>query len=145
MSQSLDSLGWTKVFIDVRDYLPVTGMSAPSWLRSSSGTLDDIIRERTRMNLRSPVMSDDIEGVDDVGDGGGRGSDATTDTCAGCIITSQELARSTHVSDSMDLPLGHAVMVANSKNERYSQLNSAGRPVMDKLAKDIIDDILKFE
>jgi hypothetical protein len=36
-------------------------------------------------------------------------------------------------------------MVANSKNERYSRMNSAGRPVMDKLAKDMIDDILKFE
>jgi len=24
-------------------------------------------------------------------------------------------------------------------------MNSAGRPVMDKLAKDMIDDILKFE
>ena len=141
MSQSLDSLGWTKVFIDVRDYLPVAGMSTPTWLRSSYGTLDELIRERTRMDPRGIAMSDDV--VDGrLGRGGG---DATTDTTAGCILTSQELARSTHVSDSMDLPLGHAVMVANSKNERYSQFNSAGRPVMDKLAKDIIDDILKFQ
>ncbi|KAL3808490.1 hypothetical protein ACHAXA_009815 [Cyclostephanos tholiformis] len=142
MSQSLDALGWTKVFIDVRDYLPVTGMSTPTWLRSSSGTLDNLIRERMGLNLRSLAVSGDNIMCDN--DSGGGGAD-TTNNRVGCILTSQELARSTNVSDSMDLPLGHAVMVANSKNERYSQLNSAGRPVMDKLAKDIIDDILKFE
>ena len=135
MSESLDALGWTKVFIDVRDALPVAGMPAPSWLQSSSGTLDNLIRERMGLRFRS-LPNDNGE----CNDGG------VVDTSnLGCILTSQELAQSINVSDSFDLPLGHAVMVANSKNERYSRMNSAGRPVMDKLAKDMIDDILKFE
>jgi hypothetical protein len=49
------------------------------------------------------------------------------------------------VSDSINVPLGHSVMVANSKTERYAQINKAGQPVMDKLAKDLIRDILSFE
>ncbi|KAL3777298.1 hypothetical protein ACHAW5_004678 [Stephanodiscus triporus] len=124
MSQSLDALGWTKVFVDVRDCLPVAGMPTPSWLRSSSGTLDNLIRERMGLRFRS-LMND----TNDIG----------------CILTSQELAQSTNVSDSINIPLGHAVMVANSKSERYAQLNRAGRPVMDKLATDMMNYILKFE
>ncbi len=135
MSESLDALGWTKVFVDVRDALPVTGIPAPSWLQSSSGTVDDLIRER--MGLRFRSLANDKRECNDGG---------VVDTSnVGCILTSQELAQSINVSDSIDLPLGHALMVANSKNDRYSRINSAGRPVMDKLAMDIIDDILKFE
>jgi len=36
-------------------------------------------------------------------------------------------------------------MIANSKSEAYKQINLQGRPVMDKLAHDIVDDVLTFE
>jgi hypothetical protein len=136
MSQSLDMLGWTKVFIDVRDGLPVSGITPPTWLRSlsSGSTLDNLIRERRKLQFRSLSNDNNSE----------RSNDETT-MAAECILTSQELAQSTCVSDSINVPLGHSVMVANAKTERYSQFNKAGQPVMDKLAKDLIRDILSFE
>ena len=131
MSQSLDKLGWTKVFIDVREGLPVSGITPPTWLRSisSGSTLDNLIRERRRLQFRSLT------------------NDHNSELAAECILTSQELAQSTYVSDpdSITVPLGHSVMVANSKTEKYAQFNRAGQPVMDKLAKDLIRDILSFE
>jgi hypothetical protein len=39
----------------------------------------------------------------------------------------------------------HTVMVANSKSDAYTKLNYQGRPVMDKLAEDMLRDVLKFE
>ena len=39
----------------------------------------------------------------------------------------------------------HTVMVANSKSDAYTKLNFQGRPVMDKLAEDMLRDVLKFE
>jgi len=135
MSQSLDKLGWTKVFIDVRKGLPVSGITPPTWLRSisSGSTLDNLIRERRRLQFRSLTNDHNSE----------RNNDETK-MAAECILTSQELAQSTY-SDSINVPLGHSVMVANSKTERYAQFNKAGQPVMDKLARDLIRDILSFE
>ena len=138
MSQSLDKLGWTKVFIDVREGLPVSGITPPTWLRSisSGSTLDNLIRERRRLQFRSLTNDHNSERSND-----------ETKMAAECILTSQELAQSTYVSDETKIyvPLGHSVMVANSKTERYAQFNKAGQPVMDKLARDLIRDILSFE
>ena len=39
-------------------------------------------------------------------------------------------------------PFGHTLLVANSKSELYARLNSAGQPVMDEVARSLIDDIL---
>ena len=142
MSQSLDALGWTKVFIDVRDRIPVPGWARPSWLRTPHGTLDDLIRERADLTFASLSKS---------ADSNGGGSAATSkdkpEPTSECILTSQELAQSTKLltGESMHFPMGHTVMIANAKSDRYSQLNSQGRPVMDKLAGDLISQILKFD
>ena len=69
--------------------------------------------------------------------------DTIGDDCI--ILTSQDLAQSTHVGDSIHFPMGHTVMIANAKNEKYSQWNRLGRPVMDRLAEDIVKNILEFE
>jgi hypothetical protein len=43
------------------------------------------------------------------------------------------------------VPFGHTVLVANAKNEWYAQLNAAGQPIMDALAKVLIQRILSGE
>ncbi|KAL7545444.1 hypothetical protein ACHAWF_008791 [Thalassiosira exigua] len=151
MSQSLDALGWTKVFVDVRDRIPVPGLAKPGWLQPRCGSLDDLIRERRGLTFASlSPPSGDEDGA------GGESAQSTADGATGpsppaeasggeCILTSQELAQSTYAGDTLHFPLGHTVMVANSKNEKYSQLNSQGRPVMDKLAEDLVDSVLEFE
>eukprot|EP00986_Skeletonema_menzelii_P017695 scaffold21207_cov134-Skeletonema_menzelii.AAC.1 len=124
MSQSLDALGWTKVFVDMRDSIPVPGLRKPSWMCPNS--LDDLIKQREKLN-------DDSEG--DVKD---EVKNEARSTNTSRMLTSQDLSRSTAAGDSINVPLGHTVMVANSKSETYKQMNFQGRPVMDKLAHDII-------
>jgi len=51
----------------------------------------------------------------------------------------------TSSGERFHLPLGHTVMVANSRNEIYSKINSQGRKVVDKMAADLIVDILALE
>ncbi|KAL7471028.1 hypothetical protein ACHAXS_011320 [Conticribra weissflogii] len=136
MSQSLDALGWKKVFIDVRNRIPVPGISMPAWLRSSSWRcLDDLIQDLTLHPTGSEIRNPDVDGETTI-DTGKEGK---------CVITSKDLARSTTIAETLHFPLGHTVMVANSKSETYSKLNSQGRPVMDKLSEDMIREVLMFE
>lgn len=46
------------------------------------------------------------------------------------------------VTNRLHFPLGHTVLVANSKNSFYRNINAAGRPVMDRVAADLLKDIL---
>ncbi|KAL3761175.1 hypothetical protein ACHAWU_000270 [Discostella pseudostelligera] len=147
MSQSLDALGWTKVFVDVRDQIPIPGLARPSWLRPRCESLDDLIRKRIGVELPStnfderPTASSKRKAGDDIS----KSHPTTANTNTDCILSSQDLAQSTNVADSFHFPMGHTVMIANSKNEKYSQWNSLGRPVMDSLAEDMVKNILEFK
>lgn len=58
--------------------------------------------------------------------------------------TSRQLwdAYATFFSDNRwHLPVGHTMMVVNSKTEFQARMNSGGQPIMDKLAKEIMDEI----
>lgn len=143
MSQSLDALGWTKVFIDVRDKIPVPGLAKPAWLRTPCGSLDDLIRERGELGFTS--LHTDTSAKSATADDANVSKSPPPVETSECILTSQELAQSTQTGDSIHFPLGHTVMVANSKSERYSQLNSQGRPVMDRLAEDLVRLAEDFE
>jgi len=159
MSQSLDALGWTKVFIDVRDRIPVPGLAKPAWLKGPYGSLDDLIRERKGLKFDSLHQShtnialSTETGAVTVDNASEESSEAnpkvqvddTANKDEQCILTSQELAASTNSGDSFHFPLGHTVMVANSKSEQYSKLNSQGRPVMDRLAENMVESVLEFE
>jgi Putative serine esterase (DUF676) len=46
------------------------------------------------------------------------------------------------VTNRLHFPLGHTVLVANSKNSFYSKINAAGKPVVDRLAADLLREIL---
>lgn len=59
------------------------------------------------------------------------------------ILTSRQLLEHYAGSDRLHMPLGHTVMVANSKNDFYARLNAAGQPIMDQLAKTMVEEILK--
>ncbi|KAL7458856.1 hypothetical protein ACHAWC_010537 [Mediolabrus comicus] len=136
MSQSLDALGWTKVFVDMRDSIPVPGLRKPAFMCPNS--LDDLIKQREENN--------DSAGEDNHDDANDKSRDVKATKSENCpILTSQDLYRSTAHADTINIPLGHTVMIANSKSEAYKQINLQGRPVMDKLAHDIVDDVLTFE
>ena len=61
------------------------------------------------------------------------------------VLTSRELALSARWGDTMNFPLGHTVMTANSKNQRATRVNGRGRPVMDYLAKEMVCSVLEFK
>ena len=107
MSTKLDALGWQKVFIDVRGYIPIPGIALPSFLkRSSRQKWDDFIK------------SQQVSGGDENKK----------------QVESRDLERMMSGSDRLDIPVGHQVMVANSKSKSYSKFTEKGRPVMNYLA-----------
>jgi hypothetical protein len=94
LATRLDSLGWQKIFCDVREHLPT-------------------VYRRTRQPLSTPQQS---------------------------CWSSQELLDTICDSD-LSLPLGHTVLVANSKSKLYEYLNRGGQPIMDRLASILLQEI----
>jgi len=60
-------------------------------------------------------------------------------------LASKELVELMNPSERMHFPLGHTVMVANSKSGFYSKINAKGKPVMNKLAMELVSQISGFE
>jgi hypothetical protein len=101
ISRRLDSLGWTKVFVDVRPHLFSVPLPLPFWR-------EDFNKSEAREQYASSELHE-----------------------AYCRVSSR-----------LHFPLGHTVLVANSKNDIYAKLNAAGKPIMDQLAADLLRDIL---
>ena len=57
-------------------------------------------------------------------------------------VESKDLYRLLTVNDRLQVPAGHAVLVANSKSQSYQEFTAQGRPVMDRLGRDMINLIL---
>ena len=118
LARHLDSMGWTKVWIDVRPLIPSLLPTSPEESRRQE-------QEETVRSLFS------------------RGSTSAEKGEEAELITSKDIYQS-GISQRFDItrfPMGHTVMVANSKSEAYATLNAAGRPIMDRLAKDLIKSI----
>jgi hypothetical protein len=58
------------------------------------------------------------------------------------LLHPRNLFQSTSVGEMVHFPMGHTVTVANSKSDAYTRLNFQGRPVVDKLAEDLLIDVL---
>lgn len=111
LSVALDSLGWKKVFVDVRDLLPFS-LKLP-WITERS------ILDHTKKKSKDC-------GKDDI------------------IFESRELIPFVTASNRISIPLGHTTMVANSKSEFISWLNSKGRSVMDNFAVELVNDMKRW-
>lgn len=112
MSLKLDAMGWEKVFIDVREYIP--GFTIPFAKKTSREKLNDFIQSR--------VEKMDQEVVN---------------------IEARELYKLMRGSEKKQLPVGHQVMIANSKNEAYKHYTKTGRPVMDHLGQEIVEALYR--
>jgi hypothetical protein len=96
-SRALDSLGWTKVFLDLRSHIPAL------WRRGSR-----------RDDLHSLVNEQRQD------------------------FTSAELIKRLSTFDYNTLPFGHSFLVASAKNPLYSWFYSGGRPLVDRIAKELV-------
>lgn len=108
MSVKLDSLGWEKYLIDVRDLIPTPSFSLPS-----------LFAMKSRQNWNDFLSKNEND-----------------------YVESKDLMKLMDQSDQMHIPVGHQVMVADSKSELISKFTSKGRVVMDYLAKDIVRSLV---
>jgi hypothetical protein len=135
MSHSLDSLGWKKVFVDMRKEVP--RIVVPKSLvkvklrhRSSSDTEDSSSESSTSSDRSSEADTST--------------NNATTRTTT---VSSKDVAAAvTALPDVVGLywPLGHNMIVAFSRSRWSTYMNKAGRPIVDGLAKELVDDIFAW-
>lgn len=129
MSASLDSLGWKKVFIDVRKEMPKIPLPQLRLRRSmgnDSGSSSD-----TEPSEASDAVNPTIEHLKE------RRVVGSRDVAAAVTKPMFE-------SDQFHWPVGHNMIVAFSRSRLSSYLNRAGRPFVDGLAKELVQDILSF-
>jgi len=164
MSRSLDALGWTKVFIDTRGGIPVPALPKPRFMRRTSEALDVRAELKKFINeKRTSSVGAESEGTADElpvpvslqrrrdqrpeVEAGGDANDGDQDERLSSVMVflqSKELVELMNPSERMHFPLGHTVMVANSKSEAYAKINSKGKPIMNKLATDLVASISDY-
>lgn len=101
MAHALDTMGWRKVFCDMRDNIPLPAVPVPFSTEPHFPT---------RLNYTAEELIP--------------------------LVTSR--------GPRLTVPLGHQVLVANSKNGWYTNVSAGGRPVVDRIATTLIDDIVKY-
>jgi Putative serine esterase (DUF676) len=167
MSASLDSLGWTKVFVDVRKQIPRIAISKsllPSLTSSLPSTETDGLTTKTSAvdassYSLSPFTSYKTSSIIGTQDSNPSSTNPTGKTCidqlkekgvvpskdvAAAVATTTPLLSTDQDEISLQWPLGHNMMVAFSRSKWSAYMNKAGRPVVDSLAKELVDDIFAF-
>ncbi len=120
MSVKLDALGWEKVFVDVREYIPLPSMGMPFTKK---------LKKTTARQKWEEFVKD-------------REAEINSDASSGIEVDSSTLEKYMTDSDNFNVPVGHQVMVANSKSKSYANFTKKGKPVMDHLADDMVDYLL---
>jgi Putative serine esterase (DUF676) len=173
MSASLDSLGWTKVFVDVRKQIPRIAISKafiPNSLKTSlsSGEISAVaLKSKTidgRNFLASPftlyknsstpatssLTMEDLKANSPNTSGKAcihqlkeKGVAPSKDVAAAVAATTP-LVSTDRGEISLQWPLGHNMMVAFSRSKWSAYMNKAGRPVVDSLAKELVKEIFAF-
>jgi len=121
----MDELGWKKVIVDVREHMPVS-IRIPNMVKRKSSSLHSL-----------PID----------GDNSSADSRASETSTAGLgFVESRSIANFySSASDVLPFPLGHNTLVAVEKHGLSNSVFKAGRPVMDGLAKEIVDEILAWD
>jgi hypothetical protein len=137
MSTALDALGWTKIFIDIRKEVPRIAIprrlsegfrKGTSMLSKSSGDL-----------LSSPSNNSE----EDV-------TASIKELKQKKVVESRDVAKSVKLDADdqyhrLHLPVGHNMIVAFSRGRLSTFMNKGGRPVVDALAKELVEDIFSWK
>jgi hypothetical protein len=113
MSESLDKLGWKKVFVDVRRQLP--SVEVPTLLRRQQGTEKRLLVDANLHILREQR-----------------------------IVESRDICSAMRSSDRISFPLGHNMICAFSRSPFSTFMYQGGRPVVDSLARELVEDIFSW-
>lgn len=130
MSSSLDKLGWKKVIVDLRNEMPI---------KLPVSRLSRIVRK-----FSSDVSDSDVnEGIEKCSSESK--SKTMNETPQNKVLQSKDVANAYSTPDDfIAFPLGHNTMVAVAQS-RLTFVFKGGRPLMDNLAEEMINEILKFE
>jgi hypothetical protein len=154
MSTALDSLGWKKIFVDMRKEVPRITIPKTSilpkklLLSRGLGAGTDTTNESTTVSNGDVVAEDSPEDDKDENESGEsehvepihrlkeRGIVSSKDVAAAVQLPDNEIA--------FHWPMGHNMMVAFSRSRLSTYINKAGRPVVDALAAEILQEIFSF-
>lgn len=157
MSLALDSLGWKKVIVDLRQEMPI-GLSVPNLLRKRLSTKIPspsalpLSLQRQDELLQQMIEPDDSENC--INDYEDFDDHLRQSPLVDSVAHRNVLRRKSSISSkdamaafasprdgSVHLPLGHNMICAFSRSRVSSHMNRGGRPIMDNLAKELVDDI----
>ena len=168
MSQKLDALGWTKVFVDCRPLNPIKSIRKLC-TQNSRETWDEFVMEQSSNSKRNmqqqqqqptPINSlslrlmtaqssnDNDSGInfDKV-----LNSDSSTMPPSSLHnksmveVKSHELFSLMNRNERIHIPVGHALLIANSKNEIIKRFNASGQHIVDHIACELLHDLLAFQ
>jgi Putative serine esterase (DUF676) len=159
MSNSLDSLGWKKVFIDIRKEIPLQvtlpkSLNIRKNLNRTSMLLTPKILRRGASSAQSSFSEDGKADDDSTQRQQQLSSDEEEEAPLSAIhrlrqkgvVESRDVASLVSTPEDMKIsaPIGHNLMVALSREGISGGLYKAGRPVMDLLAKELVHDIFDW-
>eukprot|EP00592_Proboscia_alata_P017493 CAMPEP_0194400604 /NCGR_PEP_ID=MMETSP0174-20130528/127325_1 /TAXON_ID=216777 /ORGANISM="Proboscia alata, Strain PI-D3" /LENGTH=273 /DNA_ID=CAMNT_0039197177 /DNA_START=1337 /DNA_END=2158 /DNA_ORIENTATION=- len=147
MSSSLDSLGWKKVFVDMRFEIPI-GVTFPQLRKTNNSIIGYKIslsasppstKEGSNRSVNKDTDGDDNSIVRN------RSENLVDELRNRNVVESKDLARALRPPrDRISLPIGHNMLVAFSRDRFSTQIYRGGRPVMDLLAEELTNEILRW-
>ena len=130
MSSAMDQLGWKKVIVDLRNEMP---MKLP--VPKPRNIFPRIVKKISGDSSSEPQS--------EVGNGKDKTIEFSTDTQK--VLESRDVDQAFSIPDDfIGFPLGHNTMVAVAQS-RLTFVFKGGRPLMDKLGVEMIDEILSFD
>jgi hypothetical protein len=149
MSNSLDALGWKKVFVDMRQQVP--RLAIPTALlrknTNSSSSIRTLFCQARSDSNRSDETGLSISDESERSDTDLLTVDPITQLKQRRIVGSREVAEAMKapvVENVFHWPIGHNMIVAFSRNRVSTYFNRGGRPIVDALAKELVDDIFAW-
>jgi hypothetical protein len=136
MSTSLDALGWKKVFIDVRKEIPNIALPR-SFRRLNNNGTNTSSSGNGNGNPGDEEMDDSSERLKQIDLLRQRGVVGSRDVAAAVTAPMFD-------DEKLHWPVGHNMMVAFSRSRWSTYMNKGGRPVVDLLAKELVQDIFTW-
>lgn len=155
MSSSLDGLGWSKVFVDMRKQLP--RISFPIGTDKEKENDNSISGNSSSMNSSSSLLGDDDDQEQRAQQNAGTSANSSATSSPIHLLKEErgDWVQSCDVAKAVTAPLferskfhwpvGHNMMVAFSRSRLATYMNKGGRPVVDSLAVTLVRDILAWE
>ena len=137
MSTALDALGWTKRFVDIRKEVP--RIAIPRRLSEGLRKGTSMLSKSTG-DLSAAAANNSEEDV----------TESMQELKQKKVVESRDVAKSIKLDADdpyhrLHLPVGHNMMVAFSRGRLSTFMNKGGRPVVDALAKELVEDIFSWK